>query len=74
MVYAPPDRPEARDYGLARFGMEVQRLFSILNNHLKDKDYMVGNEYSIADIMLFPWFQQMRTGSLMPVSTVFIVP
>lgn len=61
-VYAPDDKVEARDYGVARYGMEVQRLCSVLENHLKTRAYMVGEEYSIADIAIFPWFQQLRSG------------
>ena len=29
-VYAPKDKYETRDYGTARYGMEVQRLMSVL--------------------------------------------
>lgn len=70
-VYAPPDKLEARDYGVARYGMETQRLCSVLENHLKStpstganphRSYMVGEEYSIADMAIFPWFNQLRTG------------
>jgi len=64
MVYAPPDKKEARDYGVARYGMETQRLCSVLDNHLKGKTYIVGEEYTIADIAIFPWFQQLRKGYL----------
>jgi GSH-dependent disulfide-bond oxidoreductase len=42
--------------------MEVQRLCSVLDNHLQSRTYMVGEEYTIADIAIFPWFQQLRTG------------
>lgn len=62
MVYAPPDKVDARNYGVTRYGMEVQRLCSVLNNHLADKEYMVGGEYTIADIMIYPWFKQLMGG------------
>jgi GST-like protein len=63
-VYAPPNQHQARDYGCARYGMEVQRLCSVLDNHLKDdnKQYLVNNEYSLADIIVFPWIYQLKTG------------
>jgi GSH-dependent disulfide-bond oxidoreductase len=61
-VYAPAGEVEARNYGVARYGMEVQRLCSVLNNHLENRQYIVGNEYTIADMIIFPWFQQIRTG------------
>ena len=61
-VYAPDDKVETREYGTARYGMEVQRLCSVLENHLKDKEYLVNNEYSIADMAIFPWFRQLVNG------------
>eukprot|EP00659_Diplonema_papillatum_P002591 gene2591-4013_t len=48
-IYAPEDKHEARDYGVARYGMETQRMCHLLDCHLADKDYILGEEYSIAD-------------------------
>ena len=45
-----------------RYGMEVQRLCSVLDNHLADKSFLVNEEYSIADMACFPWFQMLRKG------------
>jgi len=59
-VYAPPDKVEARNYGVARYGMEVQRLMSVLDRHLEGKTYLVGEEYTLADIMCFPWAHMLR--------------
>lgn len=61
-VYAPADKLETRDYGVARYGMDVQRLCDVLDKHLEGKTYMVGEEYTIADMAIFTWFQQLRTG------------
>ena len=33
-MYAPSDKIEARDYGVARYGMEVKRLCDVLERHL----------------------------------------
>jgi len=55
-TYAPADKKEARNYGTARYGMEVQRICSVLDNHLSTRQYMVGDEYTIADMVIFPWF------------------
>jgi len=62
MVYAPADAAEARNYGVARYGMETKRLCHVLESHLKDRTYMVGDEYSIADIMCFPWAYHLTRG------------
>jgi GST-like protein len=62
MVYAPPDKCEARDYGCARYGMETQRLLHVLETALQGKTYLVGEEYTIADIMCYPWVGALRVG------------
>lgn len=63
-VYAPEDQLEARDYGCARYGMEVMRQCHVLETHLAqgDRTWLVGDQYSLADIMIFPWFHQLRVG------------
>jgi len=62
MVYAPADQIQARNYGVSRYGMETQRLCSVLDQHLAGKTYLVGEEYTVADIVCFPWFNQLRKG------------
>ena len=61
-AYAPDDKRETRDYGVARYGMEVQRLCDVMDKHLDGKAYFVNDEYSLADMALFPWFSQLRKG------------
>jgi len=61
-VYAPPDKKEARDYGVGRYGMEAQRLCDVLDKHLVGRTYIVGEEYTLADIIIFPWFNLLRVG------------
>eukprot|EP01035_Chromulina_nebulosa_P017637 gene17637-23215_t len=62
-VYAPKDKIEAREYGISRFGMEVERLVDVLEKHLSSgRSYLVGDEYTLADIAIFPWFNQLRVG------------
>lgn len=38
-----------------RYVNESKRLLGVIDKHLDGKDWMVGNNYSIADIALFPW-------------------
>ncbi|ABZ76548.1 Glutathione S-transferase domain [Shewanella halifaxensis HAW-EB4] len=42
-------------YPEARFANETKRLLSILDERLQNRIYIVGDEYSIADISIFPW-------------------
>ena len=61
-MYAPNDKVEARNYGVARYGMEVQRILDVLDRHLSGRTYVVGDDYTIADICLMTWVNQVRTG------------
>jgi len=63
-AYAPEDQLQARDYGVARYGMETQRLLNVLETHLKGKQFIVGEELTIADIMIFPWFNGLASGRM----------
>ncbi len=38
-----------------RYVAESRRLLAVLDEHLKGRDWMMGSEYGIADIALFPW-------------------
>ncbi|QUM75978.1 glutathione S-transferase N-terminal domain-containing protein [Moritella sp. 24] len=42
-------------YPEQRFTNETTRLLGILNDRLQHQTYIIGNEYSIADIAIFPW-------------------
>ncbi|OCL02072.1 glutathione S-transferase II [Glonium stellatum] len=47
-------------YGMQRYTGETERLVGILDSHLKNQDYLVGNKYSIADISSFGWVNILR--------------
>ncbi|KAJ1650548.1 Glutathione S-transferase 2 [Dispira simplex] len=47
--------PENIPYGIKRYTEETKRLYNVLNNHLKDKKYLVNNQLTIADIANFAW-------------------
>jgi GST-like protein len=38
-----------------RYVAESKRLLKVLNQHLAGREWMVGDEYTIADIAIFPW-------------------
>ena len=42
-------------YGMTRFTDEVNRLYGILNNQLYNQRYICGEEYTIADMICYPW-------------------
>ena len=46
--------PEKIPYAIARYQKETLRLYGVLDQQLKGKDYIC-EDYSIADIATFPW-------------------
>ena len=42
-------------YAVRRFTDEVNRLFGVLNNQLYRQPYLAGSEYTIADMICYPW-------------------
>jgi|UPI000581A89A GST-like protein len=43
-------------YAIDRFTMETKRQLDVLNRQLEQNKYMVGDEYTIADIAIYPWY------------------
>jgi len=48
--------PEKYEYPINRYAMEVKRQLDVLDRHLAENEYMAGNDYSIADIAIWPWY------------------
>ncbi len=51
--YAPDE--EKQGYGRKRYESESMRCLSVLDKRLNGRDWIVGNNYSIADMINFPW-------------------
>lgn len=52
------------EYAIDRFTMEVKRQLHVLDQHLADHRYMAGEEYSIADMAIWPWYGGLVKGKL----------
>ena len=48
--------PEKIEYAIDRFAMEVKRLLDVLNRHLSERQYLCGDEYTIADMANYAWY------------------
>lgn len=44
-----------QSYAVNRFTNIANRLYGVLNNHLYDRRYLCGDEYTIADMICYPW-------------------
>ena len=54
--------PHPMEYPINRFAMETKRQLDVLNRHLADNEYMAGDEYSIADMAIWPWYGALVKG------------
>ena len=48
--------PTKIEYAIDRYAMEVKRQLDVLDRHLATNEYMAGDEYSIADMAIWPWY------------------
>lgn len=48
--------PEKIEYCIDRFSMEVKRQLDVLDKQLADNTFICGDDYSIADIAIWPWY------------------
>lgn len=47
--------PEKIPYAIKRYVDETARLYGVLNKRLEDRPFVAGEEYSIADMAIYPW-------------------
>ena len=48
--------PEKYEYPINRYTMEVKRQLDVLNRQLAEQTYVAGDDYSIADMAIWPWY------------------
>ncbi|MBY6103246.1 glutathione-dependent disulfide-bond oxidoreductase [Marinobacter nauticus] len=48
--------PEKYEYPINRYTMEVKRQLDVLDRQLADNQYIAGDEYTIADMAIWPWY------------------
>lgn len=48
--------PKHFKYPIDRYTMEVKRQLDVLDKELANKPYIAGNDYTIADMAIFPWY------------------
>lgn len=52
------------EYAIDRYAMEVKRQLHVLDTHLADNEFMAGDEYTIADMAIMPWYGALAKGIL----------
>jgi GST-like protein len=56
--------PEKLEYPINRYAMETKRQLDVLDRQLADNRYVAGDEYTIADMAIWPWYGGMVRGEL----------
>ncbi|HEX7885873.1 MAG TPA: glutathione-dependent disulfide-bond oxidoreductase [Phenylobacterium sp.] len=54
--------PTKIEYAIDRFAMEVKRQLDVLDRRLADAEYLAGDEYTIADMAVWPWYGLAASG------------
>ena len=54
--------PVKIEYAIDRFAMEVKRQLDVLDRRLAEARYLGGDDYSIADIAVWPWYGALVQG------------
>ena len=56
--------PVKIEYAIDRFAMEVKRQMDVLDRRLAESRFLAGDDYSIADMAVWPWYGGMAKGLL----------
>ncbi|SDG31457.1 MULTISPECIES: glutathione-dependent disulfide-bond oxidoreductase [Rhodanobacteraceae] len=56
--------PEKLEYPINRYAMETKRQLDVLDRQLATHRYVAGDDYSIADIAIWPWYGGLVLGQL----------
>jgi GSH-dependent disulfide-bond oxidoreductase len=64
--------PTKIEYAINRYAMEAKRQLDVLNRRLADNEYIAGDDYSIADIAIWPWYGGIALGRSYPGADEFL--
>jgi GSH-dependent disulfide-bond oxidoreductase len=64
--------PTKIEYAIDRFAMEVKRQLDVLDRRLAESEYLGGDQYTIADIAVWPWYGGLVKGLLYGASGEFL--
>ncbi|MDH4384678.1 MAG: glutathione-dependent disulfide-bond oxidoreductase [Caulobacter sp.] len=56
--------PTKMEYPIDRFAMEVKRQMDVLDRRLAEAEYLGGDQYTIADMAVWPWYGGLAKGLL----------
>ena len=60
------------EYAINRYAMETKRLFDVLDKQLEGRSYICGEQYTIADMAVFPWIVGFVEGMIYGTAAEFL--
>ncbi len=56
--------PTRIEYAIDRYAMEVKRQMDVLDRRLSESRFIAGDEYTIADMSIWPWYGTLAKGQI----------
>ena len=56
--------PVKIEYAIDRYAMETKRQMDVLNQRLAQRRYVAGDNYTVADMAIWPWYGAMARGEM----------
>ena len=60
------------EYAIDRYAMEAKRQLDVLDKQLAERPFIAGNDYTIADIAIWPWYGALTLGQIYDGATEFL--
>jgi GST-like protein len=64
--------PEKYEYPINRYAMEVKRQLDVLDKRLAQSRHIAGEDYTIADMAIFPWYGAVALGEIYGDAATFL--
>jgi GST-like protein len=64
--------PTKIEYAIDRYAMETKRQLDVLDRRLGESEYLAGDEFTIADMAVWPWYGGLVMGLLYGASAEFL--
>ena len=64
--------PEKLEYPINRYAMETKRQLDVLDKRLAENEWVAGEDYTIADMAIWPWYGQLALGRLYDDAATFL--
>jgi GST-like protein len=64
--------PVKIEYAINRYAMEAKRQLDVLNRQLAEHEYIAGDDYTVADIAIWPWYGGVALGNAYGDANVFL--